>query len=638
MNGEPAQRPGGVARLAALVVTIAGFFAVFSLGFPPAARDRLPVLLLALVLALAAAWNPARGLLAFSFLFPLAGLGDRAFGGADAVAWPVLLFAGFAAGWTFRFLYDFESLPDPSRADRWLRSLTAVWALATLLSVVRARTLWAAVHGLGLRAVNVEGLLDAAAIRDSVLSLAALGAGVGFFFILRRSGPVLRTRALQAALAGCGLSGAAAVAERLGLAPAETSGFWRMTGRLSGGAIDPNALGILCGLALVAAAAALLGGRSGRGRTVAVTVACSAGLALSGSRSGMLLAGVGVAALLLAPGLPVRRRLAAALFGAAVVVLLGTLLLRGERGSLGTRMAELADAGLSAEARISSRPVLWASAARLFEKYPVEGAGLGAFSWQLPTLLAERGQALPVRDNPGSGYLQALAETGAIGFLLTLTLAAVLAREGAAALARWAEDPAAAGAGAAVIGFLAALVVGSHWFAPDAALLFFLCAAVAARPAPEREGARWGRRLRGSAVAVYSVALVMAAVGTLSAEEAFRYRRGMGFHGKEEGPGGTFYWTQRRFAIRLPPGETMRLNLAHYTPEGRNVEFSAEADGRPVLRRELAPGQGLALRLAAPAGRARVVRFSLSRAFVPRRLGLSSDRRELGIVAVFPPG
>ena len=53
-------------------------------------------------------------------------------------------------------------------------------------------------------------------------------------------------------------------------------------------------------------------------------------------------------------------------------------------------------------------------------------------------------------------------------------------------------------------------------------------------------------------------------------------------------------------------------------------------------RRELVPGQGLSLRLAAPAERPRVVRFALSRAFVPRHLGLSADRRELGMVAVFP--
>src|SRR5207237_9235207 len=163
LNGEPTRRPGGGARLLLLIASLAGFSEVFSRGFPPAARDRLPVLALALLLALLAAWRPDRCLVVFSFVAPLSGLGDRLFGGPDAIAWPVLLFAGFASGWTFRFLYDFASSPDPSRADRVLRSLTAVWALGALLAAVRARTLWAFFRGLHLRAVNVEGLADAAA-------------------------------------------------------------------------------------------------------------------------------------------------------------------------------------------------------------------------------------------------------------------------------------------------------------------------------------------------------------------------------------------------------------------------------------------------------------------------------------------
>jgi len=639
MNGEPARRPGGVARLAALAATAAGFLSVFSVGFPPAARDRLPVLLVALGLALASAWNPARGLLAFAFLFPLSGLGDRAFGGVDAVAWPVLLFAGFAAGWTFRFLYDFESVPDPSGADRLLRSLAAVWSLAAILSIVRARTLWAALHRLGLRAVNVEGLLDASAIREAVLALSALASGAAFFFILRRSGSTLRSRALGAALLGCAASGIAAVAERLGLPPGETSTFWRMTGRLSGGAIDPNALGVLCGLALVAAVAALFfGAGAGRIRSLAIAAALGAGLVLSGSRSGLLAAGVGLAALVLAPRLSAGRRLLLAAGCAAGLAVLGGLLLRADRGTLGERLAQLVDPALPADFRASSRPLLWATAVELFARDPIAGGGLGAFSWQLPTLLSESARSLPLRDNPGSAYLQALAETGAIGFFLTLTLAAVLARGSFGAVGRGADDPLAAGCGAGVLGFLVALAVGSHWFAPDAALLFFLFAAVAARPATaSAAGSRsWERWSSGAAVAVYAAAVLAAALSTLSADEAFRYRRGMGFHGREEGPGGAFYWTQRRFAIRVPAGETILLRLAHFTPEGRSVELSAEADARTAFRRELQPGEGLSLRLAAPAGRPRIVRFNLSRAFVPRELGLSGDRRELGLVAVFP--
>jgi O-antigen ligase len=462
-----------------------------------------------------------------------------------------------------------------------------------------------------------------------------IACGAGFFFILRRSGEALRRRSLAAALAGCAVSALAALGQRAGLAPGETSGFWKLTGRLSGGAIDPNALGMLCAMALVAAVALLLSPPRGRAWPLALAAASAAGLALSGSRSAILVVAVGIVALGLAPGLPGRLRLALAGGCVAAVLAAAALLSSASAGNVSARLRQFVDPSLPIDYRVSARPLLWQSALRLFERHPVEGAGLGAFSWQLPNLLAERGLALPIRDNPGNAYLQALAETGAIGFLLTLALALILAREGRAALAAWKEAPWAAGAGAAVIGFLVALALGSHWFAPDIALLFFLLAAVAARAAVLAP-ARGMARARGLLIAAYAAAAAVALAATLSPGEAFRYRQSMGFHGKEIGPGGPFYWTQRRFAIRLSPGETMRLGLAHFTPEGKGVELTAESGGRVLYRRKLEPGEAVSLRLSSGAG-AGLIRFALSRAFVPKRLGLSSDRRELGLVAVFPP-
>ena len=79
----------------------------------------------------------------------------------------------------------------------------------------------------------------------------------------------------------------------------------------------------------------------------------------------------------------------------------------------------------------------------------------------------------------------------------------------------------------------------------------------------------------------------------------------------------------------------MSIGLAHFTPEGLPVTLTAESGGRTVFERSLAPGASVHLRLSAGAA-PRVVRFTLSRAFVPKRLGLSGDRRQLGLVAVFP--
>ncbi len=195
--------------------------------------------------------------------------------------------------------------------------------------------------------------------------------------------------------------------------------------------------------------------------------------------------------------------------------------------------------------------------------------------------------------------------------------------------------------------FLIALAIGSHWFAPDVSLAFFLFASVAAPAAssallaaaaktPRATRTASGRRWRAALVAVYAAAAFFASLATLRADVAFRHRQGIGFHEKEVGPGGPFYWTQRRFAISLAPGKDLRLTLAHYTPEGRPVELTAESGGHLVYSRTFVPGQSVSLRLNGSPDGARVIRFTVSRAFVPKRLGLSSDRRELGLVAVFP--
>jgi O-antigen ligase len=640
VNDAPPRRPGGLARLIALLSVCAGSLAVLEVGFPPAARSRLPVLALSLALALLSAWNPARGLVVFSAVFPLAGLGDRLFGGADAIAWPILLFGGFAAGWTFRFLYDFENAPDPTRLDGTLRALSALWVLAALLSALRARTLWALVHGLGLRAVNVEGLLDPEAIRDALLSLAALGCGAAYFFVLRRAGESGRRAALTAATWGVALSAAAALASRVGIGPGEATAFWRATGRSSGASTDPNALGLLCGLAAVVTLACVAAGNAaqkvaggpGRRALAALIVPVAIGLFLSGSRSGIGLATVGAALLLVLPGIPGRRR--AALLAVVLAAVAAAVLIAPRReGNVLERLGRLADPARTVDDRSSSRTVLWDSALRMFRRDPVAGGGLGAFAWELPNLLQESGRTLPMRDNPGNAYLQALAETGILGFVLTLAFCLGLAREGWLA-ARGAE-PLARGAGAASLAFLGALATGSHWFAPDVALYAFLLAAVCARARAAAPSPR-AARVRVLLVALYAAAALVALLETRSAEEAFRYRPGLGFHAREVGPGGPFWWTERRFAIRLEPGRSMRLGLAHFTPEGKPVTLTAESGGRRVFERVLAPGEGVRLRLSADAA-PRVVRFTLSRAFVPKRLGLSADRRQLGLVAVFPP-
>jgi O-antigen ligase len=606
---------------------------LYAVAFPPAAPDRLPVLLLAVALALVAARKPRWSIVAFAFLFPCAGLLARLAAGTDPVAWPALLFGGLAAGWSFRFIYDFESRAEPSSLDLPLRSLLIVWVVATVLAAARAATLWAVVRGLSGRVVNGAGLSEATALRESLLAFSALAAGAVFFLILRREGPAVRANALRAALCGVCASALAALLERLGFFPQEARAYWKITGQLGGGAADPNSLGLLCGLALVLVATILWrgGARPFAGSLSALVLA--GGLFLSGSRTGFLLALFGIAVLLLSGKLPSRaRRMGLALIGAAALAG-AVFLLRGSAGTLGARIAQSFDSKLPMEYRVSARPLLWRAAGRLFLRHPVEGAGMGVFSWQFPDLMSEERRRLPMRDNPGSAYVQALAETGAVGFFLTALFALAAGRQ---ALRRAREqDSWIGGAGVAAAAFLAALAVGSHWLAADVSLFFFLLAAAAAGSSLAAES-RATRTSRLAAVVVYAVAAGVAILATARPEETFRHAPRIGFHDRESGPGGPFRWTRRRFALWLEPGETRRIVLAHFSPKSAPVDLAATLDGRDVFRRRLAAGESVTLRLNGASSRPRALLFRVSDAFVPKRLGLSQDRRELGLLSVEP--
>lgn len=627
--------PGTAARILLFLISLAGGWVLLFVGFPPRAPDRLPVLLVSLGLALLSVQRPERGILLFSFLFPCVGLLVRLSGGTDPVTWPALLLSGVAAGWCFRFIYDFDSLPDSSRLDRPLRAVLWIWILSTLVAVAHASTLWAAWHGLTGRAVNGEGLLDSEAIRESAFAFSSLLSGAVYFFLLRRSGEAVRGKALGAALLGVCASALAACFQRLGLLPSEARAYWKLTGRLSGAAVDPNSLGVLSGLVLVLALTGSALARTARGRNWLLVPLLVVGLILSGSRTGLLLVILSVPLLLRGRGLSWRLRLA----GLAVLLLLlglfAILAVGAWPGTLPERIAQSFNPNVPMEYRVSARPLLWRAAWHLFQRHPLEGAGLSAFSWQFPDLMREEGRAFPMRDNPGSAYLQALAETGLLGLLMTAAFVTSLAGQALAGVRLLDRNVLRGSAGAAVLAFLVALAVGSHWLAPDVCLLFFLCASVTAASwkAPEK---RWIRNARLGGVLLYGAAALAAVLSTGHPEEAFRFSPQIGFHEREIGPGGPFRWTRRRFALWLKPGETRRLRLAHFTPEPRPVELDVTVDRRTVYRRSLEPGESVGLAVHASGSRPRAFLFRVSRGFVPRSLGLSEDRRELGLLSVVP--
>jgi hypothetical protein len=296
-------------------------------------------------------------------------------------------------------------------------------------------------------------------------------------------------------------------------------------------------------------------------------------------------------------------------------------------------VAESVDPKLPIEYRVSERPALWRAAARLFWSDPLEGGGMGSFAWRLPDLLRSENRRLPMRDNPGSAYLQSLAETGAIGFLITLVFVFTLGKIAFSRARARSADATAAGAGVSLAAFLLAMALGSHWLAPDVALLFFLLASIAACAGRSESSAASVWSLR-TAVVLYAGAALIAVLATARPEEAFRYSHRLGFYPVETGPGGSFRWTRGRFALWLAPGETLALSLARFSPDPRPAELVARRDNRVVWRESIAAGHTTRLRLSAPSDRAVALVFRVSRTFVPRRLRISDDPRELGLIAV----
>jgi hypothetical protein len=66
------------------------------------------------------------------------------------------------------------------------------------------------------------------------------------------------------------------------------------------------------------------------------------------------------------------------------------------------------------------------------------------------------------------------------------------------------------------------------------------------------------------------------------------------------------------------------------------VDIDATLNGLTVYRRSLKAGESVTLLLSGSPLQPRALVFRVSEAFVPKRLGLSQDRRELGLLSLEP--
>lgn len=598
-------------------------------AFPVGDRVTAAAFVLALASFAVGLAAPGRTLPAVVFACVITGAGTSAAGPHGILPWPALIALWFGTGASVRDAV--RQRPSPrTPLDRAADVLGVFWFGSAVVAALWARSLWALGHGLALRAVNAIGTSDAAAMHRTLLGIAAVFAGLTVFRAARRASAEIRRRARTALVAGAVLSAGVALLQSRGWIGASRTEFWRVLGRFHGLASDPNAAGVVAALALGPAFfAALRGGR--RWLWALACAVLAGGVAVSGSRSGILMAALAIAAVGIAEvrGMPRWARPALGLFALLVTVILFAA--SGGRGGAGERLVSLFDSGTPIAYRTSSRGLFWTAALDAFRAAPLGGIGWNAFSWRLPTLAAARGHAIAVMDNPGNFYLQVLCETGIGGALLFALFAAAAGRAVSDALRRGGRER---GSAASLLAFAPALAVGSHLLAAEAAVAAFLLLAEVAgdAPGPRLASPEKGGRVRGRDLAAALAAAagwVVLLAPTARETEAFRYAPEMGMYAVEGGPGG-FRWMRPRAAIRVAAGGRRRLAVA--SPLGDRPNRLRILSGGGVLFAGNVGSERRTFALEAPASGPAIFRFESAASFRPSYRG-SSDSRLLSLQA-----
>ncbi|MFI5120918.1 MAG: O-antigen ligase family protein [Thermoanaerobaculia bacterium] len=589
-----------------------------------------------------------------AFLVPLApGLvrlsGDRT--GAPVLAALALAVLGSALAGS---LARGESSRLPPRLLSFAAAFLVLAALSAAASVARGETLYLLLRGrVDPLPVNALGMTAAERSHDAILTflgLVLLLLALEVFTRFSRA-PGDRDRLLLATAAGAAAAFGFAAVSRF--TPLDLSFHpWSEMHRRAGTFTDPNALGVGIGLlvpVLFGAAVRRSPSTGAARRTLAILALVAAPLALeaSGSRTGLLLAGAGIlaGAIGLARARLVSTRVAlaalAALFvaGAAFVRVLprgggiaaGGLLQRLGAGLSSSSFAELAN----------HRTLFWRTALEMTWDEPLSGIGLGGFPYEFPGAYGRRHGEISVTDGATNALLDVAAECGLPGLVLALgAVVPLLSRAWGAALAKTPLDPAARGAGAALLAFLVACQTGSHLRFTEIGLLTSLVATFlfvpcleAPDPLPGEPEAR--AHVPGILAAAGILGAFVAVLPTARPSAPFRLGPWIGLYPPGRAPN-PFRWGGPRVCREIRPGETsVSFRVENARPDGRPVTLGIDVDGRSEPPFELPGGSVRDLSVPVSQG-ARVLRLSGRPTFVPHELTGSSDFRRL--LVRFAPG
>jgi len=195
--------------------------------------------------------------------------------------------------------------------------------------------------------------------------------------------------------------------------------WWNAPARLQGLSNHPNSMGSFCAMSYPVILWRLSRSRGpARAGLMALIGVVAVMQLLSGSRTSLLCAGVGVGAYFLAAGRP--RALAGL---AATGALAGIVLLASPPASLRRRVTD------DTAVNLTGRPEIWRAGWYLVEERPVEGFGYDAETKVLQDPAYQRTArvrfSVTARQSMHNGYLSVLAGTGVVGLAIWLAVLAL---------------------------------------------------------------------------------------------------------------------------------------------------------------------------------------------------------------------
>jgi O-antigen ligase len=602
-------------RAAAKILALAGygaFCAWFYYRYVPLVFGYQAVLAPALLyLAVRTATDENKGLLAFTFIFPLINVWPYFFGLGEGLPLAPAALTAFLAYFGGRMAGQIRKAGSGAEAPGVMRSLPlelkllAAWgAVSGLLTFLRYMDFFPfAASGIHETQINVAGVTAGGARMSVVFTSASLLAGIAMFGIYRRAvaDKALRRRLLGVLSLSAGLGFVFGYLQKLWtVAPGNTS-YWNNLGQINATFKDPNSLAAFIAGFVPLLLALAVSERGWKRLPLAAAGVMGLGLLpLAGSRSGMAAVGVG-AAMFLAEAFgrsrrAVRRRAAAA---AGLLVLLFVVwnVAVVKDSSLAERIGwslyQLKEETAPGDF-FNHRLTLWAGARAFFRGAPLTGIGLGAFIVEFPDYVKERNvQTIPFADTALNLGFQIAAETGLIGLMLTslfgLGLIGRMGRVirgavganpepgGASRPRDWIRIGAVAGLAAFFFNFLFHTYTASF----EVQFLFWFLAAIVCADSgqgPRRESAAgkaaagaWIPRAAAGVLLVGGAVYLALCLGPLSIgarAEKYGWNREFGFHAEETDPEvRAFRWTKGEAGFEWPVNRLLELTVRALNPD-----------------------------------------------------------------------